>query len=275
MIATAAPKTAAPYVVKMTITPAMAANWLENANTRNRPISDAVVARYARDMKGGHWQLSHQGIAFDPHGVLLDGQQRLWAVVEANVPVEMYVWFNLSPDTLMIIDGGHSRSLVDHLRLGGGLGSVSREQVSVLRCMLGQGLDVSLTADEAGQQFRRHERAILFAMEHLPTVRSTRGITTADTRAVVARAWYSAPADKLADFCNTLRRSIARRDIHESVIVLRSYLCSTPLRDRCDRRERYRKTERVLLAFLRDEPIIRLTSTSAELFPLPNEIHSN
>lgn len=275
MIAPASEKPAAPSVVKMSVTPTLATNWLENANTRNRPVSDAVVRRYARDMKAGNWQLSHQGIAFDPHGVLLDGQQRLWAVVEADVPVEMYVWLNISPETLLIIDGGRSRNMVDHLRLGGGLGSITKEHLAVLRCMLGRGLEVSMTADEAREYYREHERAILFAMEHLPTSRATKGITTADTRSVVARAWYSAPADKLAEFCHTLRSSVARRDIHESVIMLRSYLCTVPPHDRNDRRDRYRKVERILLAFLKEESLTRLSSSGAELFPLPNETNAN
>ena len=274
MIATSE-KTTAPTVAKMTITPAMAAHWLENGNTRNRPISDAVVSRYARDMKAGRWQLSHQGLAFDAHGVLLDGQQRLWAVVEADVPVEMYVWFNLSADTLMIIDGGRSRSLVDHLRLGGGLGSVNKDQLSVMRYMLGHGLEVSMTADEAREQYRRHERAILFAVEHLPKIAYAHGIARADVRAVIARAWYSADHTNLADFCTILRKSIAQDEVDKVVVVLRDYLRGAVRSYRRDRRERYGKTERVLLAYLQDEPLSRICAATAELFPLPNESSSN
>ena len=65
-----------PYCSLMTITPTMALNWLEHANTNNRKIIEAYVKKLARDMKAGRWRLTHEGIAFDPHGVLLDGQHR-------------------------------------------------------------------------------------------------------------------------------------------------------------------------------------------------------
>ncbi|HEY5050458.1 MAG TPA: hypothetical protein VII50_06125, partial [Acidothermaceae bacterium] len=65
-----------------TITPAKAAEWLE-ANTTNRPVSRTVVRSFAEAMKRGEWIVTHQGIAFDVSGVLIDGQHRLAAVVEA------------------------------------------------------------------------------------------------------------------------------------------------------------------------------------------------
>lgn len=271
MIATASPAQAkSPTVSRMRITPEMAANWLDNANSRNRSICQAVVERYARDMRAGRWRLTHEGIAFDPNGVLLDGQHRLWAIVYAEVPVEMHVWFNVATESLMVIGGGRGRSLADHLRLGGGLGDVNKDLLAALRCLLGRGGDLYLTPDEAREALRRHERPILFAMRVLPRMSSTRGVATSDTRAVVARAWYSAAEDRLAEFCEVLRSSLARRDSHKSVVLLRNYLCSVGW-DRKDRRERYAKIERALLAFLRDETLLRLSTAMQELFPLPEE----
>lgn len=264
-------QTQVPKVARMTVTPVMAANWLDHANSRNRPISQAVVDRYARDMRGGRWRLTHQGIAFDPNGVLLDGQHRLWAVFYAEVPVEMHVWFNVSPDSLMVIDGGRGRGLADHLRLGGGLGDVNKDLLAALRCMLGRGRDLRMTSDEAREALRLHERPLQFAMKNLPKVVSTRGIANSDTRSVVARAWYSADEARLMEFCEVLRTSLACRNGDRSVILLRSYLCGGAGWDRHDRLQRYGKIERVLLAFLRDEMLTRLTAATEELFPLPQE----
>ena len=160
---------AQPYVSRMTVTPAMAIKWLET-NVHNRPVSELYIDRLARDMKAGRWMLTHEGIAFDVHGILLDGQHRLWAIVYAEVPVEMHVWFNVSPDSLMVIDGGRGRSLADHLRLGGGLGDVNKDLLAALRCMLGKGRDLYLTSDEAREALRLHERPIVFAMKNLPKV---------------------------------------------------------------------------------------------------------
>ena len=149
MIATQKPlKQALPACNRMTVTPEMAARWLESANTHNRPVSDAYVERLARDMRNGQWKLTHEGIAFDSHGVLLDGQNRLWAVVQANVSVAMHVWFNVTPESLMVINSGKPRSLADNLRLSGRCGEVTKNDLATLRAMLGRGGDTSLTASQ-------------------------------------------------------------------------------------------------------------------------------
>jgi hypothetical protein len=73
------------------ITPKMAMDWLEHHNPKNRPISETTVQSYAQDMKNKRWLLTHQGIAFNEDGHLIDGQHRLWAIVMADVEIEMSV----------------------------------------------------------------------------------------------------------------------------------------------------------------------------------------
>lgn len=270
MIATATSPKPSPTVTRMMVTPSQAARWLDNDNNRNRPVSDAVVQRYARDMKAGQWRLTHQGIAFDPQGVLLDGQHRLWAVVEADRAVEMHVWFNVPADGLMVIDGNRPRSLADHLRLGGGMGEVTKDQLAVLRAMLGRGRTFSLTSDEARTALLRHLQAVRFALANLPAG-SGRGIAAADCRAVIARAWYSNDQTQLARFCEVLRTSMAREDRDRGIILLRNLLAPGVDRDPIRRRERYAKIERALMAFLTGEPLSRLHAAAGELFLLPDE----
>jgi len=94
-----------PYNVVMDITPSQAFAWLEG-NTHNRPLDQAHVERLARDMKAGRWRLTHQGIAFDTTGLLVDGQHRLWAVIEADVTVPMRVFFNEPPESRHVLDTG-------------------------------------------------------------------------------------------------------------------------------------------------------------------------
>jgi hypothetical protein len=59
-----------------TIAPAKAAEMLD-ANTTNRPLSRTVVRAFGEAMSRGDWMVTHQGIAFDVNGVLVDGQHRL------------------------------------------------------------------------------------------------------------------------------------------------------------------------------------------------------
>lgn len=70
------PVTNAAYDVCVDVTPEMAAKWLEG-NVLNRPLKQAHVDRLAREMAAGRWRLTHQGIAFDVSGCLIDGQHRL------------------------------------------------------------------------------------------------------------------------------------------------------------------------------------------------------
>jgi hypothetical protein len=260
---------AAPTVACMMITPDMALNWLEKVNTNNRPVVDAHVHRLARDMKEGRWILTHEGIAFSPDGVLLDGQHRLWAIVEAEVPIELHVWFNVTRDALMAIDSGKPRSLADILHLGGGLGRVTLKDLAVLRTMLG-GMSgpKALSPSEAAEAMARHGRAIAFAVGALSNVRY---ISNAPTRAVMARAYYSVDRDRLAEFGRMLASGIVPDTRCTSVILLRQYLQSNVGVSHVERRERYAKTQRALAAYLAGEPITRLYAANEDVFLLPEE----
>ena len=101
--------------LSMTISPETARDWLENRNlsdkrpVNNRTISAHTVRKYAMAMAEGRWKLIHQGIAFDRDGWLIDGQHRLSAIVQANIPVAMMVIPNCDPDTFDVLDTGLRR----------------------------------------------------------------------------------------------------------------------------------------------------------------------
>lgn len=99
----------------VTITPDMAREWLK-ANTKNRKIRPHVVDKYASDMMNGDWMVTHQGIAFDSEGTLIDGQHRLLAISKANVPVQMMVTRGFVPGTMSMIDVGAARKTSDIIR---------------------------------------------------------------------------------------------------------------------------------------------------------------
>ena len=106
------------HVVEEQVTPAKAASWIEG-NTDNRPLSDRRIKQYAADMTAGKWRLTHQPIALTDDGRLLDGQHRLWAIVESEQTVPMMVARNCDPETFAVIDGGKLRSGSDTLAVAG------------------------------------------------------------------------------------------------------------------------------------------------------------
>lgn len=85
----------------VSISPQTAKKWLETKNAHNRPLSATRVRNYALDMKAGAWALTHQGIAFDEHGMLIDGQHRLAAIVESGVTIVMWVWYGVTAEQHM------------------------------------------------------------------------------------------------------------------------------------------------------------------------------
>jgi hypothetical protein len=59
--------------------------------------------------------VTHQDIAFDSNGVLVDGQHRLAAIIEADLPVEMTVFTDVEPDNFDVLDTGEKRNAADVL----------------------------------------------------------------------------------------------------------------------------------------------------------------
>ena len=102
---------------RLLITPKVACEWLDRTNLKNRPLSEAKWMGYAIDMLEGRWQYNADTIRFGSDGVLLDGQHRLQACVEAGVAFEADVVFGLDPGVLGTIDIGEGRrsSEIAHL----------------------------------------------------------------------------------------------------------------------------------------------------------------
>jgi hypothetical protein len=101
------------------ISPEFAAELLEDKNTRNRPPTRATVLAYANEMRNGNWKVTHQGITLDTEGVLLDGQHRLAAIVEAGVTIPVMVSYDLPPETFATVDTGRRRTATDALSMAG------------------------------------------------------------------------------------------------------------------------------------------------------------
>jgi hypothetical protein len=79
-------------------------------NKTNRPLKPTKITEWAEEMKKGKWQETHQGIAFDWDGNLIDGQNRLTAIIESKTTQRMLVTYNLDPGSFTVIDDGIARS---------------------------------------------------------------------------------------------------------------------------------------------------------------------
>lgn len=100
------------------VTPEMAEEWLD-ANTENRTLRSHQVDSLARDMTAGAWQITGDPVKFDTRGILIDGQHRLWAIVQSGKTVPLFVIRNLPTEVRTVIDTGAKRSAGDVLTFEG------------------------------------------------------------------------------------------------------------------------------------------------------------
>ena len=113
------------------ITPKMAKEYLANNCEYNRRVNDRRVAIYAEDMKAGEWQLNGEAIQFNKHGILINGQHRLNAIIRAGIPVKMMVVRGVE-DNVDLFDRGNARSTYQSLLMGG----IDKELANNLTCAM-------------------------------------------------------------------------------------------------------------------------------------------
>jgi hypothetical protein len=260
---------------KMTlVTPTIATKWL-GKNNNNRRLRDAAVGKLSDDMTNGRWKLTHQGIAFNCDGTLLDGQHRLAAIIQSNTSQWMSVTVGLPRESVSAIDDNLRRSVGDSLQIVHGITapSINRAAAAAAWLVTGHKGNVRQRCNTRGAQtsaFLEHQKAIEWALNAFPS--NKKGLCRAAVLAVIARAYYSVPRTRLAQFCAVLADPGASTDVKadSAIFRLRDYLIATAGGGGAGAAgaEAYRKTERVLAAWLDGEQINRLTEATEELFPI-------
>jgi hypothetical protein len=252
-------------IVRMNVTKALADEWLKQ-NTRNRDVSETVVRRYAAELRGGYFKETHQGIAFDTNGTLIDGQHRLIAISRTGVPAVIWVALDCDPSTVKVIDDHHKRSNRDTLKVGENV-SISRQEEAVAMAMYR-----SLGDPE------RVSKSVMteFVMEHLGAIKWAAAqfakrpkVSSASVVAVVARAFFREDREKLVKFAKYISNGDGESDMPLVVRNLRNFLLFSSAAGGQAGQARYRKVERALWAYLHNEPITRLFEASEEMFPIP------
>lgn len=102
------------------ISPRIAREILDrSAGQRQRKIMPGRVTKLARSMIAGEWKVTHQGIALDADGILIDGQHRLTAVSQSGVTVPMTVARDVPRDGFDVMDTGAARTPAAMLGIAG------------------------------------------------------------------------------------------------------------------------------------------------------------
>ncbi|QES48589.1 hypothetical protein DEJ50_12910 [Streptomyces venezuelae] len=212
----------------MHITPEMADLWLKHCNpASNRVMSDTVYERYAKAMSDGAWRTTHQGLAFDTSGMLLDGQHRLMGIKLSGVTVEMLVIPSCDAETFDVLDCGHRRQAAQLLKIP------HRTVVAAAARIIGQMYKMwdPVTLFDGFYDTRATTSDILRAVAAWPELTALAPIAAATYRAsginqpthlvVLAQAARTDHAGKIEDWANGLI-SGANMDSKDPRLVLRN-----------------------------------------------------
>lgn len=85
------------------VTPEMAQEMLE-LNTLNRPLDQRHVNRIAAQIVAGKWKFNGDTIKVSSDNKVLDGQHRLWAIMEAKIGVMTIIVRGIERDAFAYID---------------------------------------------------------------------------------------------------------------------------------------------------------------------------
>lgn len=162
------------------------AKLLLELNTHNRRISPAVVEKYGREIANDEWYPTPAGIGIDEHGVLVDGQHRLQAIVNTGATVPMLVVFGLPSNSQQKVDRQNRRSLFDVITLAGI--TTDRKAVQIASVLARRSLGTTIPADsDVKQALLTHEDAIYAVIKRVPAHKA--GVCAAGVMAALTIAW--------------------------------------------------------------------------------------
>lgn len=172
------------------VTPAMARRWLERNHPENRTVSWGRVEALANDIRNGAWKLMHQSVAFGENGYLIDGQHRLQAVLQADMPAEFLIVRNELGSYHDPIDRGGARSIAAIMNMNTRVAA----SFNVLRWMeAGYEVHTPMTLADAEAVYERHKKEL----EKLNVVRNRSKILGP---ALAACIWAIPISEKVLDF---------------------------------------------------------------------------
>lgn len=88
---------------KIVLSPEKATELLEH-NTLNRPLNSQHVQRIARQIVDDKWRFNGDTIKISNSNDVLDGQHRLWAVIEAKKSIETVIVYGIEREAFATID---------------------------------------------------------------------------------------------------------------------------------------------------------------------------
>lgn len=242
------------------ITPVMASEFLSN-NGSNRKINKKQLDMIIRTIDEGKWKLTHQGIAFYDDGSLADGQHRLQAIMRTGASLTMPVFTGIKKDsdTIMAIDCGKGRSVID-----GSL--ISGVKIKPSDLTLAKGLHFGYevftfpktTHLESYELCKKYVEEIKLINALFPKNKSL--ITLAPVKVGILNAMRNQEInyDTVSDFCQALVSGEYSESIFVNAVRLRSKLLSTSYSGSSNRISAYNMAYNTIVKTSKNEVVKRI-----------------
>lgn len=216
----------------------MAYEFIES-NIENRKLKKSAIKKYVKDILAGNFLLSDSAICFDQEGKLINGQNRLWAIIEASdqlkktIRVPFIIVRNMHRICATVMDQGMRRTDQDNLHFAG-LSIDSVHEANIIKHLLYP----KTTAHKINQheliachnRYSKDIQEVLSMCQHFSSVDFNRLVC----KGVVGRAYINAKKNGnkeameiIQDFCHQFgneRPVIEDEELLGNVIVLRSGL---------------------------------------------------
>ncbi len=252
------------------VTPEIASTWLET-KAPNRPLMTGRINEYSRSMQSNSWKITHQGIAFDMEGKLIDGQHRLCSIIKSRIPQWMMVFrWRVSTD-ILALDDGKSRTIRDVAALSGlhtGTWEPAVVRVIAFAATNGQSKDKGrLTRNDSLRMIEERRDAMEWVLDRLG---HDKGTCCAVVGAVITMAWYTCNRYRLEEFCKILRSGVCTSEQDNAAIRVRDFIMSPRSMSGGSnvRMAAFRKIQGGLRAFLEYKSMSRLCEVQGIVFPI-------
>ena len=255
------------------VTPNLAEETLKH-NKKNRTLTQARVDEFVGLMKAGLFQCTHQGIALDDEGNVIDGQHLLSAIVKSKCSVYMLVSKGVPEETRLAVDTGKSRSPLAIAKIVGRIGDTNPHYAIARVLKLGP---VKSSQAHVPAQ-------ILFGWvdtfhDGIDAVLPSGNGINATILSVIARASYTKDRKRLKEFIDVYKTSQVKDEGDTAAIKLKLFVLNQQSLKGSGgaiqinaRRKLYEFTQSAVMDFLNHYPTKVLQQTHSEKFPLPQEL---
>jgi hypothetical protein len=249
-----------------TITPKRSEQYLDMYGG-NRAIRQSNVDRFVALIRNGKFRTTHQGLAFHEAGHLVDGQHRLWAIIEAQKAVEMWVARGLTDEDVLAIDCGTTRDMKD---IASYAGIKLDPMVWTVAKILALGITMYKPAvpfEVVRDWYEFYKDGIDYAVAVRSRCQPVRKKFTAPLTAAIARAYYGTENEKLLSrMFEVVQSGQKQADADNAAVVLRDAWLTGRLGNET---EAYFKMCAAIRAFMDRRAIRTLQRAESEVWTLP------